>query len=311
MFVLEAETADDWESVVSRCFVPLRCAGFEKTFTGRMEHTPLDERISISRVTTGGTSAERTERLARGSGSDDVHISLQRSSRGLVAGDGSATSVAPGAVSIYATDRPYYLDYSWPEQEQLIVQVSRESLGLPERMLEDTMNRLAVPGGVRDVAARGLFSYVADPPLAASPLESAHVARDLACVMIRSSFRDGTVAPRTSGGLRHMAQQFLREHATTPGIDMADVAQHHFVSRRRLYQAFESAGTTPAAYLRAERVRRAARVLEDPESAMSIEQIARASGFDDVTTFTRAFRRAHGQTPRDWRADARATRAAR
>src|SRR3954453_12880561 len=32
--VLEVESADDWETVVSGCFVPLRCAGFESSFIG-------------------------------------------------------------------------------------------------------------------------------------------------------------------------------------------------------------------------------------------------------------------------------------
>ncbi|WP_110590170.1 AraC family transcriptional regulator [Microbacterium suaedae] len=303
MFVLEAESADEWESVVSGCFVPLRCAGFEPRFTGRMEHVQLDERISVSLVTTCGTSAEHAGRLAAEAG-DDVHISLQRSSSGTVVGNGSVASVRAGSVSIYATDRPYYLDYSPSSQQQLIVQVSRQSLGLPERMMEETMSRLAVPGGMRGPAARGLFSYVSDLPAGVSTDETAAVTRDLASSMIRSSFRSGSVTPRTSSGLRHIAQQFLRENLATRGLSMDEVASRHFVSRRRLYQAFESVGTTPAAYLRAERLRCASSMLVDPaQRRMTIENIAYACGFDDATTFTRAFRREYGRTPREWRSD--------
>lgn len=306
MFVLEAESADEWETVVSGCFVPLRCAGFEQRFTGRMEHAQLDERISVSLVTTCGTSAERTERLASGSAAaDDVHISLQRASRGTVMGDGSVTSVRAGSVSVYATDRPYYLDYSPSGQQQLIVQVSRRSLGLPDGMMEATMRRLALPGGIRGATARGLFSYVADLPAGVSPDETAAVTRDLASSMIRSSFQSGSVTPRTSSGLRHVVQQFLRENLGQRGLNMDEVAARHFVSRRRLYQAFEKDGTTPGAYLRTERMRRASAMLVDPaHRRTTIEQIAYACGFDDTTTFTRAFRRAYGRTPREWRIDA-------
>lgn len=305
VLVLEAESADGWESVVSGCFVPLRCAGFEPRFSGRMEHTPLGDGLSVSLVTTSGTSADRTERLAARANADDLHLSLQRSSAGIVSQDGRAASVRPGSVTVYATDRPYYLDYSWPRQQQLIVQVSRSSLALPQRMTEAATARLAVPGGTRAVAAHNLFSYVATLPDGVGSRQVAETARDLARVMIRSSFDDGTAVPRTAGGLRHAVQEFLRAHATDRGLDMERVARRHFVSRRRLYQVFEQAGLSPATFLRSERLRLAARTLADLRaSARTVEQIGYASGFGDPSTFTRAFRRMYGCTPRDYRAAA-------
>ncbi|MCF4120891.1 AraC family transcriptional regulator [Antribacter sp. KLBMP9083] len=318
MVVLEAESADTWEAVVSGCFVPLNCAGFEPDFTGRMEHTALDERLSVSLVTTCGTSAERSPRLAARAATDDLHLSLQRSSTGRVVQDGRVTPVRPGSVTVYATDRPYYLDYSPPGQQQLIVQVSGSSLGLPARMIEAATARLAVPSGQRSSAAGSLFSYVAalagaggDPAGAAGgergdgprPGEAADVARDLAQVMIRASFGGGPVVPRTAGGLRHTVQEFLRAHATTPGLDVEEVARCHFVSRRKLYQVFGEAGLAPAEFLRRERLRAAARLLRaGGPGARPVEQVAYACGFDDPTTFTRAFRRVYGCTPREWRA---------
>ncbi len=301
MVVLEAESADDWEQVVSGCFVPLRCAGFEARFTGRMEHTGYDDGISVSLVTTCGTSADRTVRLANRANSDDIHLSLQRSSTGVVSGNGRSANVAPGSVTVYATDRPYYLDYSWSDQQQLIVQVSRASLDLPPAMLEDAMWRLSLPGGWRAPAARNLFSYAAEPA-DGEKRKAAGVLRDLASVMIRASFGEGSGVPRTSGGLRHAVQEHLRLHAAQPGLDMDEVARRHFVSRRRLYQVFEEAGQSPATFLRAERLRIAEHLLR-VAPGRTIESVAYEAGFSDVTTFARAFRRARGVTPRQWRAD--------
>ncbi|WP_159502249.1 helix-turn-helix domain-containing protein [Microbacterium sp. 18062] len=302
MVVLEAESADGWESVVSGCFVPLRCAGFEARFTGRMEHAPVDDGISVSLVTTCGTSAERTDRLAGSALRDDVHLSLQRSSRGIVAQGGRAASVRTGSVTVYATDRPYYLDYSWPAQQQLIVQVSRSSLGLAPELLEAAMTRLSVPGGERSPAVGNLFSYASALPADGAPPRAGETLRDLARVMLRSSFGEGGVVPRSSGGLRHTVQEFLRAHATEPDLDVGQVARRHFVSRRRLYQVFEEVGLSPAAYLRAERLRIAAAELSEPRSPQrTVEWIAYRSGFRDVTTFTRAFVRQFGCTPREWR----------
>jgi AraC-like DNA-binding protein len=309
--VLEAESADGWESVVSGCFVPLRCAGFESSFAGRMEHTPLGDGLSVSLVTTSGTSADRTERLAARAAADDLHLSLQRSSSGVVAQEGRAASVRPGSVTVYATDHPYYLDYSRPDQQQQIVQVSRSSLGLPPRMVEAAVRRLSVPDGKRAVSAHNLFSYVTALPDGAGTPQVAETVRDLARVMIRQSFAEAHATPRTSGGLRHAVREYVRIHATRPNLSVDELARRHLVSRRRLYQVFESVGLTPAAVLRAERIHVAARMLTDRRSTLrTVEQVAYASGFDDSTTFTRAFRRAYGCTPREFRARAASARGA-
>ncbi|WP_238439533.1 AraC family transcriptional regulator [Microbacterium sp. JZ31] len=302
--VLEAESADDWEAVVSGFFVPLRCDGFEKTFRARMEHAIVDDRLSVSRVTECGLIAEHSGRLARRAETDDIHISLQLSSRGTVAQDGRAAAIVPGSVVLYATNRPYRLDYSWPDQRHLILQLSRASLDVPPRMLEAALARLAVPGGRRAVAAGNLFSFIETLSPGPSP-EAAHVTRDLARTMIRASLGEGAAVPRTSGGLRHAVQEHLSAHAHDAGLDMDQVARRHLVSRRRLYQAFELSGQSPASYLRTQRLQIAARLLSDTAERRTVEQICYASGFDDPTTFTRAFRRAYGCTPREWRAQVR------
>jgi transcriptional regulator GlxA family with amidase domain len=62
---------------------------------------------------------------------------------------------------------------------------------------------------------------------------------------------------------------------------------------------------SPARFLRAERLRAAADRLSDRAgAARSIEQIAYATGFDDLRTFERAFRREYDCSPREWRAAA-------
>src|SRR5690606_17207089 len=91
-----------------------------------------------------------------------------------------------------------------------------------------------------------------------------------------------------------------RANVSVHGLDMDVVAREHFVSRRRLYQVFEAVGMSPASFLRAERLEYAKRLLRDAPDR-TVEWVAYESGFSDVTTFARAFRRAEGMTPRDWR----------
>lgn len=62
---------------------------------------------------------------------------------------------------------------------------------------------------------------------------------------------------------------------------------------------FARAGDNPAAHLRGLRLDEARRRL--CETSATITDVAFGVGFNDVDTFTRAFRRAHGLPPREWR----------
>ena len=303
MVILKAESADEWEDVVSNCFVPLRTAAFSPGFRGRMDYLRLDERVSVSVVTTDGTTADRTARLAARAANDDLHLSLQESSRGTVSQGGRMVSVRRGSVSTYATDQPYYLDYTEPDQRQLIIQVSRSALKLPAAMIADSCSRIAVPASD---AARVLFTYVAQQQRRAAAgtfsaeEEIAEVTKDLSATMIHSSFTTGRVVPQSAGGLMFTVQDFVSSNVATLCVD--DIANEFYMSRRSLYNLFGLTGRSPADYLRNARLGNAAALLTDPQyAAWSIARIAAECGFPDSTTFTRAFRREFACTPREWR----------
>ncbi|WP_062524227.1 AraC family transcriptional regulator [Demequina rhizosphaerae] len=305
MVVLAAASADAWQDVVSRCFIPINCGAFEPGFSGRMDQLELDDSISISAVATDGHTVDRSERLAARAEGDALHLSLQVASRGTVRQGRRMVSVRPGTASMYATDAPYYLDYSEPGQRQLIVQVSRAALDAPRTAMTEGLSHLTVPASD---ATRVFFTYALDlhrQGAAGGPSASdaAEVTKDLAATMIRASAEGARVLPRTRGGLLRAIEDFVS--VNLPRVHVDDIAAEFFISRRTVYHVFEEVGTTPSDYLRRHRLELAASRLTDPEHAhRSIGEIAAGAGFDDATTFTRAFRRQHGMTPREWRAGA-------
>ena len=78
---------------------------------------------------------------------------------------------------------------------------------------------------------------------------------------------------------------------------VAQVSRAHFV---RLFAA--ATGQSPSAYVFAERMQRAERLLIATDT--NVGEIALSCGFADANYFAKAFRRAHQTTPSDFRASA-------
>lgn len=300
MATFEATSADEWQDVVSGCFIPLSCQSFAPSFRGLMDYTRLSPSLSVSRLATDGTIVERSARLAAKADTDDLHLSLQQSSTGQVAQGGRSVSVRPGSVTAYATDAAYRQDYSRSEQRQLIIQVSRRSLRLPGRMLDDACQRLLVPASS---SSRLLFDYVekmADFG-AANAADVADVTLDLAETMIHGSFASGRVMPRTSRGMLETIRDHVQRNFTSPSLTIDGLAAAHFMSRRRLYQLFGDVGESPAELIRSRRLEYASDLLARADANATVSEVSEQSGFADATTFARAFRRRYGVNPSDFR----------
>jgi AraC family transcriptional activator of tynA and feaB len=309
VIVREVQSADEWEQLVSECFVPLNCVSLEAGFHGRMDHLRLGHGISVSTVASDGVKVERSDRQVAKAKSDDLHLSFQRASHGRIIQAGRAVNVGPRSVSVYSTTQPYTQDYSAPGQKQLILQVPREATRLPTGMVDAACERLAIPMGE---PTRVLLSYASflharglDGPLDDVD-EVTEITADLAAVMLHSSYSAVRIIPHSHTGLLRSIEEFAVRNAWRISVD--DLAQEFFISRRHLYNLFASEGTTPGDYLRRARLKRAASMLQNPLSAnLAIAQIGTACGYDDATTFTRAFRREFQMNPSDWRHASRLT----
>ena len=113
---------------------------------------------------------------------------------------------------------------------------------------------------------------------------------------------DGDGPPRGGEALTVYARQgaaFLQQnYSRSIGVDEA--ARQAGVSRSCLYRAFQAEfGCSPSAYLIRYRIQRATQLLR--HSALPISAVAASVGFEDPLYFSRAFRRAVGQSPTEYR----------
>lgn len=95
------------------------------------------------------------------------------------------------------------------------------------------------------------------------------------------------------------AMDFIRAHYMQP-IGVNDVADAVGVSRSWLYRCFmEYAAQSPAMYLRDLRLQRAKSLLQ--RTSMSVQEIARAVGYEDPLYFSRVFSAYEGCSPTTYR----------
>jgi AraC-like DNA-binding protein len=93
-------------------------------------------------------------------------------------------------------------------------------------------------------------------------------------------------------------------HLTDPDLSIAMVAHEHGISERYAYLILSRSGITLADWVRTHRLAGAARELirtADGEETGTIADVAYRWGFTDHASFTRAFRRTYGLSPRDYR----------
>ncbi|WP_307381619.1 helix-turn-helix domain-containing protein [Microbacterium sp. W4I20] len=99
--------------------------------------------------------------------------------------------------------------------------------------------------------------------------------------------------------LRGRAMTFIAEHCSDPELSPARVAREVNSSLRLLQEVFSEAGNGVAGAIRRERAHLArSRLIDFRYDAVSIEQIARSSGFSSPMSLRRALATAYGATPR-------------
>jgi transcriptional regulator GlxA family with amidase domain len=89
-------------------------------------------------------------------------------------------------------------------------------------------------------------------------------------------------------------------------VSVTALARRQDVTPRYIQKLFQGEGSTLSRFVLGQRLARAHRRLTDPRHAdVTVAAIAYATGFHDISTFNREFRRQFGMTPTDVRAASR------
>lgn len=294
--------ARHWQSVIDDVYVPLEFrSGTGKTgFDAELEMHGLDG-LEFSRLRADPHAVVRsTSAIGRG-GDEVVFVMLPRAGSLCIEQDGRTASLRPGDLASYDASRPCLIE----SRERFDLTITRlpvslfRSTGFPVPPPSCTAVRIDRESPVGSLASRYLVQ-LGDLSRQRDRLGMRATTVSLISTALGGLADDSPKLARE--GLRLRAQGVVRDRLGDPALDPAHLAAALYVSLRTLQLAFADVGLSPARFILATRVDRAAHLLADPALAQrSVTEIAFAVGFDDSSQFSRAFKARHGCSPREYR----------
>jgi AraC-like DNA-binding protein len=180
---------------------------------------------------------------------------------------------------------------------------------IPRKQLDPLAPSQGTTGGSPSAIPRGLFAGgdVHGLERRRSELTHADDGRGAASGHIIAA-RDDRSVDRTPFAQADMvtslfgrAIRLIEAELESPGLQPLKLSHQLGISRSRLYRLFEPHGGV-ARYIRKQRLLRIFGALSDPTRHEAVADLAFRHGFEDQSSFSRAFKREFGFSPRDVRA---------
>ncbi len=121
--------------------------------------------------------------------------------------------------------------------------------------------------------------------------------------VVRSALRGSTRSGHEEGNaqaIQDATLSLIEQNYRDPGFSVESIVRSLHVSRRHLYRMFAGAGESPAALIARRRLERA-RTLLETSGEITIDRVARSSGFTSGAILRNRFRSEFGVTPDQFR----------
>jgi len=97
-------------------------------------------------------------------------------------------------------------------------------------------------------------------------------------------------------------KQYMTANHVDPQLNIHEVAQAFRISTRYISKLFQKEDMTFGQFLLAERLRHAKQLLQiTPKDMYAVKQVAYDTGFNDLSYFSREFKKLYGLTPSEVR----------
>ncbi|ALA16828.1 MULTISPECIES: AraC family transcriptional regulator [Chelatococcus] len=237
-------------------------------------------------------------------GCDDLFFAVTTAGLQVEVGQ-DAFAVQPGGALLLSKARAYrYLNNGPDKTACILVPRARMAMLLPH--LGEAPHMHFAPGTAGLDLVFGYASLVATSGSATPELRekaAAHLLELMASIIDPGREAGGASDPERLAEARFEAiKRSIRSNLLLPGLSLERIAQLHGITPRYVQRLFERSGDSFSDFVRRERLAQAWLTLTDPRQAgRRILSVALECGFNDITTFNRAFRRTFGVTPREAR----------
>jgi AraC-like DNA-binding protein len=291
-----------WREGVVRRMVPLAVDGTASPFRGRMRRI-VGDGLELIEYASEDIVAVRSPERCRIDGCDDIAIDMMRRCS-------TALMEHRGTHRIKAGDL-YLVDYAKPSE---VRRGSHCTVGITmsRRLSREVLRAGIEPRAGMKFPSSGLAQVLRhhlqvtfdeiDRMSVAERAAATKAAKDMALALLQASHEGMADPERFAQSFYRAALGLIDQECGDPDLNPERIALALGCSRATLYRAFAGNAQSVTAAIWQARLERARRMLCSSRGiGFLISEVAALSGFREVPTFTRMFKRRYGMTPRDAR----------
>jgi AraC-like DNA-binding protein len=210
---------------------------------------------------------------------------------------GQSFDLAPSSIILFDNSRPYQLDI-YEDFEHTVFLLDREDWS-PEALAFERYGYKCLPESPFTKILGGLLENIARtaPEMTAAQLQQiAHPVTQFALIAMH-----GDSETKADGRTRQFLFQRIcadiRNRLSDPDLTPIDLAQRHRISLRYLHKIFAMNGMSVMGFVRHERLAKCSADMRRCPREEKLATIAARWGFDDYTSFRRAFALRYGVSP--------------
>lgn len=215
-----------------------------------------------------------------------------------------STRLRPGDITFCDAGRPYKVECADPVQ-MIVINIPYELLSNRFSSIDEFValhvDGTRGAGAILASLVRNVWQHCSD--LETDPETSGKAVISAVLDLMGLVHARGTEPGLSPGvaALRRAMQAHVEHRLADPTLSVSSLADAFGVTTRHVHRVFAESGATPSNYILERRLDLTARRLRDLKRGDNVTTIAYDSGFTNLASFSRSFRKRYGVTPRDYR----------